>query len=359
MAHFVTGPDGKVHRFEDSDSDDFVNAEMTKRYNAPAPGRLLAAPGLQQSGEGTVATGQVMPNLQKVPERIGGDDWETLAMSMMFPKAAEVLSKTPGKVYQTEMAKKSAETLSTVEAQQRGGSQILASYANLKRVFDQMPDDVLHSAIGPRNMAELQETSPTFVPFTNLPIPGLSGPTTVDPKTKMAVAGVKTPVERAAILNPNDKAAQDAWKAQKELTHLTESINATMMMLAGKGLNPSDSRQKLLGSLMNDFLHAPDRKGAAQILDHAKTVIANDYNLPADVADKVVNAHLTQIARKEQEHNLLEAAAKVPPDAYKQLLDHAAANNGVPDPVYVQSFNKHFNGNKPGLAERLTQNRRP
>src|SRR5262249_38764220 len=121
-----------------------ITKQLTAKWGA---GGMKPAAGLQQPGSPTVAKGAMTPNLQTSPGRFGDEDWQALALSQLFPHAGALLN-SPGKTYQTELAKKSAETLGKTEESQRAGIQALASYAKLVHEARKAPDDVYSRATG-------------------------------------------------------------------------------------------------------------------------------------------------------------------------------------------------------------------
>lgn len=327
----VTGPDGKVHSFPDGSSHDQINQQMTSVYGGA--GSLQPTGGLPRTGDPTAASGAVMPGMGDFPAYATPEDRTNIALSMILPRGSiQALQNTPGHVNRIEYAKKVGDQTATLEDRQRVGLNILRSYAQLRNKFDAAPDEVVSGAIGPRNVAELNETSPTFLPFTNIPIPGLSGPTTVDPKTKSAITGNITPVQRAAILNPDDPKAAAAWNLQNLLGHDVHGITTALMAGGGKGMQMSDVRQKAFDSAMRDFMQSGDRKSASEILDHAKGLIANDFNIPMDVADAVIKQHIGEMQKQ---------ASNKKPDPDRLLLEaRNALSMGAPRDKVIERLQK-------------------
>lgn len=289
--------------------------------------------GLPQSGDPTVTHGAFMPALSSdTPPYQTAEDKANLALSTILPRGAiQALQNTPGHAFRMEQAKKSAETQSQLEQAQNAGRKILQSYAQLRSKFDTAPNEVLQAAIGPRNTAELEETSPTFIPFTHIPIPGFSGPTTVDPQTNLPIAGKITPVQRAAILDPNNKDAAAAWNLQNLFSHDVHGLTNAFMSGAGKSLNLSDARQEAFDATMRDFMRATNREEAAQILDHAKGIISNDFGIPPYMADKIISDSVTQL---QQQH-----AAATAPDPLAEARDAIA--RGAPRDAVIQRLQQN------------------
>lgn len=273
----------------------------------------LAPQGLPSAGTPTAVSGNMMPAQRSAtPPYQSAEDRANIGLSMVLPPGAiSALQNTPGHAYRMEQAKGAAEANKNLEESQRVGTNILRSYAQLANKFETAPDEVLQRAIGPRNTAELDETSPTFFPFTHIPIPGLSGPTTVDPKTNLAVSGKITPVHRAAILSPNDADAAAAWDLQNLLGHDVHGITNAFMSGAGKSINMSDTRQEAFDATMRDFMKSTNREEAKQILEHAKGIIANDFGIPMYKANQIIQAHIADIAREK----LAQKAALIPKEA--------------------------------------------
>lgn len=299
---------------------------------APQPSQ-----GLPQRGDATVTNGAFMPALSSnTPPYQTSEDRANIGLSMILPKGAvQALQNTPGHAFRMEQAKKAAETQSQLEQAQNAGRKILQSYAQLRTKFDTAPDDVLSAAIGPRNTAELPEESPTFIPFTHIPIPFMWGPTTVDPKTNLPIAGKLTPVQRAAIVNPDDAAAAKAWDLQNLFSHDVHGLTNAFMSGAGKSLNLSDARQEAFDATMRDFMRATNRKEAAQILDHAKGIISNDFGIPPYMADKIIGDSVAQLQAQHAAPPGASAAANVP----KAAVDYLQAN---PNPDVIQQFEQKY-----------------
>ena len=362
MGIFVTDQDGVRHEFADDTPTATINAEMNKRWSArgqPQPATPTPLQGAGQMPPGTVPDNlspKIGGTLQTPMVELSADAQRGLRMIAGGGATNNKALETAGRMlvdkdptYQAR--KRQAETIGE-SAGKRGemrqaGENILSSYAKLYHAWENTPDDVLTGALGPRNTAQLQENSPTFIPFTNIPIPGMSGPTTVDPKTKTAISGQIAPVQRAAILNPNDVAAAAAWDAQNLFGHDVHGLTNAFVTNSPKGINMSNERQAMFDSAMRDFMKSTSRDEQGRVLDHAKTIIQNDFNLTPQEAESIVKSNLQRYKQEAEHKSLIKAASKVPPDAVQKLLDNA--NN----PTYIASFNKNLNGGKPGLAEAI------
>lgn len=308
---------------------------------SPAPAGAVPR-GLPAAGDPTVTSGAgtaFMPALSSdTPPYQTNEDRANIALSTLLPRGSvQALQNTPGHAFRMEQAKGAADTQKQLEQAQNAGRKILRSYGQLRARFDNTPDDVLQSAIGPRNMADLDETSPTFIPFTHIPVPGFSGPTTVDPQTNLPIAGKITPVQRAAILNPEDKPTAAAWNLQNLLGHDVHGITNAFMSNAGKSLNMSDTRQEAFDSTMRDFMKATNRKEAAEILDHARGIISNDFGIPPYEADKIITEETARLRAQQDNGNSPH------PSSIKLLQAH-------PTPDYIQQFNERYGA---GAAEKI------
>jgi uncharacterized protein (DUF1778 family) len=122
---------------------------------------------------------------------------------------------------------------------------------------------------------------------------------------------------------------------------------------APKGMNMSDSRQAMFESAMGDFMKATTREDAKKVLDHAKTIIQNDFSLTSEEADRVIRANLQRIAKEEQT-KVLRAAASAPPQAVNEFIANVNANP-ADAARHIKLFNKNLNKGKPGLAEHVLQ----
>lgn len=345
----VKAPDGSDHEFPDGTSYADIHAEVEKRTAAtraaaPPPPAPLAGPGMMPPGvvpgsmsakPGSDLEAQMVPLSAEAQRGLrmitGGGATNNRALEQA---GRMILEKDPTYQARTKQAAAMGTAAGERQTARLAGENILSSYAKLLHSFNKTPDEVLTEAIGPRNMALLQEQSPTFVPFTHIPIPGFTGPTTVDPRTGVPVAGQITPVQRAAILNPADPKVAAAWNAQNLFGHDVHGITNALTSAAGKGVRMSDERQKMFDSAMRDFMLATNREKAREVLDHAKGIIANDFHLTPDEADNMIRSHMTRYR-----------AAEVPAMAIRKLLDNKDKPN------YIQDFNAHLNEGEPGLAE--------
>lgn len=355
----VTDPDGQQHTFADGTPTATIQTEMQRRLAARInpqpqptplttpgqmppgvnPGSFSAKPGSDLEADMVPLSAEAQRGLRMIA---GGGATNNRNLEMA---GRMLLEKDP--TYQAR--KKQADAMGEAAGQRqtaRGvGENVLSSFAKLLHSVNETPDEVLTQAIGPRNTAELQENSPTFFPWTTIPIPGFSGPTTVDPATKAPIAGQITPVRRAAILNPQDEAAAAAWNTQNLYGHDVHGITNALAAGAAKGMKMTDERQKMFDSTMRDFMQATNRTEANRILNHAKSIIQNDFNLTPKEADNIVNREMQRHAY-EQRQKILERSAEVPRQAVIDLMSN-------PTPKAIRSFNKHLNGGESGLAEYL------
>lgn len=356
--------DGQTHTFADGTPNSVINAELMRRRAAgaqpqqPQPQPLTAPgqmpPGMQpgpMNAKSSSMIQQEMPELSAEAQRglrmvtQGG-----ITNNRNMEQAGRMLlEKDP--TYQAR--KKASEALGEAAAKRSemriAGENILGSFAKLYHAWENTPDEVLNRALGARNVQLLKEETPTFVPFTNIPIPGLTGPTTVDPATKTAVAGQITPVQRAAILNPKDEAAVAAWNAQNLFKHGAHGVTNALLTSAPKGMNMSDARQAVFASAMEDFMKAETREEQRRVLDHAKTIIQNDFNLTPAEADKILKTQMDRLHVEHEHKQAIKAASKLPPEAVKMLIESGGA------PRDIELFNKNLNGGKPGLAEKILE----
>lgn len=313
----VEFPDGSTQDFPDDMPMDQINVwskAYWQRQNSPPQTAAQAANIPAGSGiqPGPISSGmppyinQEMPPLSDEAKRARN----LLMMNALSSgqnrgavSAAENLQTTDPSY---QMRKKAAE-LAAADYERRkegreAGAKVLQSFAQLQNSFDSAPDEQLLGAIGARNTTPLQENSPVTLPWWlgGMNVPGLSRPTTVDPSTGRAIAGQLTPVQRAAIVSPDDPQAKGAWTLQNLFGHDVHSINTAMMASAGKGINPSDARQQMFDSLMRDFMRAPSREAAQEVLNHAKASIANDFFITPQEADAIVAHQLkSQQAAKD------------------------------------------------------------
>lgn len=355
----LTDRDGQTHTFADGTPMATIQAELARKRAAPAPGPQptpLTTPNQMPPGMTPGPMNAKSPSLLE-QEMVGLSDEAQRAIRMITAggvtsnKAMEaagnaILAKDPTYQARKKQSEGFGEQAAKRSEMRLAGENILGSYAKLFHAFENTPDEILKGAIGPRNTMELAERGPAYVWGTQLPIPFTEGPTTVDPRTNAAVSGKITPAQRAAILNPDDEAAADAWNAQNLFKHDVHGLTNAFVTSAPKGMNMSDSRQAMFESAMGDFMKSTTRQEAKKVLDHAKTIIQNDFNLTPEEADRVIAANLQRIAQEEQ-RKMLKAAAQVPPSAVAELLQNAGNR------TFMRSFNKHFNGNNPGLAEHL------
>lgn len=270
----------------------------------PGPWEKYQTPdqtGLPMTGEPTVTNGAFMPALSSnTPPYNTAEDRANIALSTILPRGSvQALQNTPGHAFRMEQSKKAADTQSQLEAAQNAGRRILQSYAQLRYKFDTAPDDALTGAIGPRNNTPYA----SYIPFV----------------------GGMTPPEAAASykMMPNFTGASDydaAWNLQNLLGHDIHGITNAFMSNAGKSLNMSDTRQEAFDSTMRDFMKATNRKDSAEILDHAKGIIANDFGIPPYMADKIINDTISQIkAQHAQQTSPPTPPTVSSPDEAKKL----------------------------------------
>lgn len=358
----ITFPDGSTQTFAPGMSQDQIQSEADRIWTSrqpaqtPQPQRLTAPgqmpPGLQPGPMN--AKSQSLLEQEMVPLSEEAQRAERMITQGGITKnpaleraGAAILARDPTYQARKKQSEGTGEAAGKRNEMRMAGENILGSFAKLYHAWENTPDEVLGRALGARNTAPLKEESPTFIPFTNIPIPGLSGPTTVDPATKTPIAGQITPVQRAAILNPKDKNAIDAWNAYNLFKHGAHGVTNALLTSAPKGMNMSDARQAVFASAMEDFMKAETRADQGRILDHAKTIIQNDFNLTPAEADKVLKHHLTRLGEEAEHDKAIKAAANLPPDAVKMLIESGGARRDI------DLFNKNLNGGKPGLAERL------
>lgn len=364
----VNDPDGKPHSFADGTPTDAINTEMERRWATratpnpqptplQAPGKMPpgTSPG-PMTGKSSSLLEQEMVPLSAEAQRgmrmiAGGGATNNRALEMA---GRMIVEKDPTFQARKKQSEAIGEQAGARTTSRIVGENVLGSYAKLLHSFNNTDDDTLQGAIGPRNMMPLQETSPTLIPFTNIPIPGLSGPTTIDPTTRTAVAGQITPVQRAAILNPNDPSVAAAWDTQNLFGHDVHGITNALAAGAAKGMRMTDERQKMFDSTMRDFMQGTNRAAGAKILDHAKSIIQNDFNLTPDEADAIVKSNMDRIAKEEQQ-KMLVRAAKMPPEAVSEFLGHVRGNPQDQKNIqrHIRLFNKNFNDGERGLAEAL------
>lgn len=228
----------------------------------------------------------------------------------------------------------------------RTGVNILNSFAELQHTFDNANDDALKGAIGPYNNK----------PFmSHLPL----------------VGGMTVPEAKAAYSPFSDG---KSWNLRNELKHLTHGLTNAIVSGAGKGLNMSNDRQELFQKTMEDFIGQTNRDEAAKILRHAKVIIQNDFGLNPEEADTVIRQRMEYIKHEKEkadrdiagQRGAPPVAGASPSPAQGQPPQSAEAPvSGPPqrallelvanaeDKNYIESFNRHFNGGNPGLAERV------
>jgi hypothetical protein len=343
----IEDPDGKMHAFADGTPDHVINAEMSRRWAAKS--QPQAAPPSPLQGPGQMPPGTVPSTMTAKPtieaDMVPLSNEAQRAQKLMLygaisgNKTMEATGKALWEQDPTAEARKKQSIDMGANAARRAemksaGENILKSYAKLLHTFDETPEDILHGAIGPYN------TKPYM---SHLPL-----------------IGGMTPPEAAAAyrLMPGGTGSPnviESYNKQKLLGHLVGGVTNALMANAGKGLNMSDTRQKSFEAALQDFMHATDKKSAAEILNDARAIIQNDFGLSPEHADKIVHTEIERVkAEKEKADSEKKSGAPSQPSASgppKSAIDELKANAG--NPAYVQSFNKHFNSGKPGLAESL------
>jgi hypothetical protein len=361
MPYTVTDLDGQQHTFPDGTPTATIQAEMQQRMAAkrqqsqPQPNPTLQ-PGKQPYGmvsgpansRPSSLLEQPMPDLDEEGQR---------AMNMIAAGGVEgdknleqagrmLADKNPSYQIRKSMSDSMGKQAATRNEMRGAGENILGAYSQLLHAWENTPEDERVAATGPTNMAEVPERSPYTV--FGFPIPATGDrPTTIDPVSGAPIAGKLTTVQRNAILNPNDEAAQAAAGVQTEYGHLQKGITNSLLAAATKGMTMSDKRQEAFDSAMRDFSQAPSREMQRKILEHAKTIIQTDFNLTPQEADHVVATNLRRLQLNAHQQ-AVERSEQIPHPAILELI----AN---PTPKAIRSFNKHFNNGERGLAEYVMQ----
>lgn len=229
-----------------------------------------------------------------------------------------MLERDPTYQARAKQAATMGEAAGQRQAARLAGENILSSYAKLLHSFNRTDDSTLQGAIGPYATAPYSD----YVPFAR----GMT------PSQAAVAYGGWSPF--GFMSGARD--AEKSWNAQNLFSHDVHGITNALTSAAGKGVKMSDKRQEMFDSAMRDFMKATTRKDALKVLDHAKSIIQNDFNLTPEEADGIIRANMIRFR-----------AAEVPSTALSDLL----ANRD--NPVYIRSFNKHFNDNESGLAEYL------
>lgn len=220
---------------------------------------------------------------QTTPNYIGPQDAASIIADVRLNQGRQlpqIFNQMPGKQEQSAAALAIGKNAGDMIDRQRAGQQVLAMYKRLQGTMSGVDDPTLNSAIGPRNSAELAPETPTYIPGTHIPIWGLTGPTTVDPQTDAPVAGQITPVQRAAIMDPQNKSATSAWNTQNRLHHdVGALVNAYIASASKSGMNMSDSRQEAFTNAMGDFMKSSDRNSANGVLSDAGDMIHRVFSL--------------------------------------------------------------------------------
>jgi len=373
----VTDPDGNTVPFADGTPDATINAEMQKRWAArsqpqqPKPTPLTSPnqmPGgtttVGPSGAGTLS-GRIGSNIETGMVGLSEEAQRALNMLQlagitnnrtMEMAANQILAKDPSYQARKSQAEAMGKTAGARQQMREAGENILDPYERLRIMVEQTPEDELLGAIGPRNQAPLQEQSPTYIPGSRwlgqgIPIPGFSGPTTVDPKSGAPISGNLTTVQRDAILNPNDPKIQAAYNAQNRINHLTDGITTAIMAQVKAG-TMTDSKMEMYKDAISRFKNASTRPEAMKILRDAGLLIQNDFSLTPDEFNSITGRHRARHLAEDAEteyKNMQEATKdnKIPDEKLHLLFQNF--NN----PKHIALFNKQFYGGKPGLAEAL------
>ena len=330
MTITVRDPDGGSHEFPDGTPDAAINAEMQKRWaarGAPKPAPLTApgmmppgvSPGSMSAKPGSNLEAEMVP-LSEEAQRglrmiVGGGATGNKALEQA---GRMIVDKDPTYQARTKQAAAMGEAAGQRQAARLAGENILSSYAKLLHSFNKTDDETLQGAIGPYATAPYSD----YVPFAR----GMT------PSQAAAAYGGWSPFGFMS----GAKDAEKSWNAQNLFSHDVHGITNALTSAAGKGVKMSDKRQEMFDSAMRDFMKSTSRKDALKVLDHAKSIIQNDFNLTPEEADSIIRANMVRFR-----------AADVPNSALSELL----ANRD--NPVYIRSFNKNFNDNENGLAEYL------
>lgn len=290
------------------------------------PGNMAAKPGFDAS---------MVPLSEEAQKAQRMMMWGAIAGNPMMEKAGERLwSQDPT----AEARKKQAVDMGAAAAKraeaQVAGENILRSYAKLVHRFNETPDDVLGAAVGPY----------ATKPYANY-VPMVAGMT--PPEAAAAYSLVPRSLDSLA---PGGPKSTDVWNTQNLFKHLAHGVTNAFVANAGKSANMSDARQQVFASAMEDFMKATDRKSAEKVLTDAKTIITNDFHVSPERASQVLKEEMARFA-SESPNKAMEPASRsasstaAPGQAVDELIANAA------NPVFVESFNRHFNGGRPGLAE--------
>jgi hypothetical protein len=268
----VRGPDGTLHPFAAGTTQEQISASMTSKYSPSGT--------LPEAGAATPQAGAVQPYNQQVPSYMTPEDWRNIMATAFLGQKSRgigsVIQGTPGHTYRVELAKKVADEVDRRQNSQYAGSQILKSYAQLLDRFNNTSEEDLKGAIGPYNTKPFKD----WIPL---------------------VGGMTAPEAKAAY-TPSiaSKGVESAWNAQNLFGHDVHGVVNALVTNAGKGLNMTDARQAMFESTMRDFMKSTNRASAAEILDHAKHIIANDFGLPMSTANGIVNQYIKDMQRSRQ-----------------------------------------------------------
>lgn len=305
----VQDPDGGTHEFPDGTPDASINAEMQKRWSArsaPAPTPLTTpgrmppgvSPGTLSAKPGSDLAAEMPPLSAEAQQAERLMLYGGLRNNRALEQAGRtMLERDPTYQARAKQATVMGEAAGQRQAARLAGENIISSYAKLLHTFDNTDDDTLRGAIGPYASAKYSD----YVPFARGMTPAQAAVAYGGWSPFGFMSGAKDP--------------EKSWNTQNLFSHDVHGITNALTSAAGKGVRMSDKRQEMFDSAMRDFMLATDRKSARKILDHALSIIQNDFNLTPEEADRIVADNIVRFKREERE----KAGGSTPPPTTKRV----------------------------------------
>jgi len=275
----IQGPDGKLHSYPDGTPDSAIKADMRVIYRG-----FGGAPATPRAGDPTALTGPIAsPRMQTVQPYQSDEDWNTAMMAAALGEKnrgfVDTLMKTPGHAQRMKEAEAVGSAQGKFQELQRHGAANLRLLDQIRATFNEATPDIQTEAIGPQNTTKLPAKQPLMIPWTNIAVPFMEQPTTVDPRSGIPYAEEMTPVRRNAIVNPKDEKAKKAWDLQNRLEHDIEGLTTKFIMTAGAGANMSDARQKAFTDTIGAMVKATSPEEFHNIANDAENILRETFGI--------------------------------------------------------------------------------
>jgi hypothetical protein len=297
-------------------------APTTSAGGAPASGIPNATPrayspaAVPQGGDPTARVNRPNAAPATTTQRpyMTEEDKNFSLLHMLAPELRASLEKNPGFQGRVEEAKLRAKRNIETEEKQTQGKELERQINELEERMVKAGPEILNYATGPYLSDPNWQKRLALIPFTG---------------------GEGSVLNQAQILNT-------------KVQHTIDALSTQYSALSG-GKVTSDAARAELKSAVGEAFKARGPAGVFEILHDAKRNIQGLAHLPIDPLreDYYPEQWRKPEAKPKAAPSEAVSASGPPPSAVQELL----ANPDSPE--HIESFNKHFNGGKPGLAERM------